>query len=110
MPPNPRTYPERFSIRVPGAGGSFNKSTYFAAFVQDKWKLNNHLTVSLGVRYDLEVIPINEIDNPLFAEPRRLSGRQEQLPAARRASPTTWTARASSAAATAGSTTRRTSS
>jgi hypothetical protein len=66
-PANPRTYPERFSIRVPGAGGSFNKSTYFAAFVQDKWKLNNHLTVSLGVRYDLEVIPINEIDNPLFA-------------------------------------------
>ena len=63
---NPRTYPERFSIRVPGAGGSFNKSKYFAAFAQDKWKLNNRLTLSLGVRYDLEVIPINEIDNPLF--------------------------------------------
>jgi Carboxypeptidase regulatory-like domain/TonB dependent receptor-like, beta-barrel len=66
---NPRTYPERFSIRVPSAGGSFNKSDYFAAFVQDKWKLNNHLTLSLGLRYDLEIIPINEIDNPMFGSP-----------------------------------------
>jgi hypothetical protein len=65
-PNNPRTYPERFSIRVPGPGGSFNKSKYFAAFLQDKWKLNNRTTLSLGLRYDLEVIPIPEIDNPLF--------------------------------------------
>src|SRR4029453_13701234 len=35
--------------------------------VQDKWKLTNQLTLSLGVRYDLEVIPVPEIDNPLFA-------------------------------------------
>ena len=66
---NPRTYPDRFSIRVPGPGGSFNKSKYFATFVQDKWKLNNRLTLSLGLRYDLEVIPVPEIDNPLFASP-----------------------------------------
>jgi hypothetical protein len=65
-PNNPRTYPDRFSIRVPGPGGSFNKSTYVAAFAQDKWKLNNRLTLSLGLRYDLEVIPIPEVDNPLF--------------------------------------------
>ena len=65
---NPRTYPERFSIRVPGPGGSFNKSSYVAAFIQDKWKLNNRLTLSLGLRYDLEMIPIPEIDNPLFAD------------------------------------------
>ena len=68
-PANPSTYPERFSIRVPGAGGSLNKSRYFAAFVQDKWKLNDRLTMSLGLRYDLEVIPIDEIDNPLFDDP-----------------------------------------
>ena len=36
--------------------------------MQDKWKLNNQLTLSPGLRYDLEVIPIAEIDNPLFAE------------------------------------------
>jgi Carboxypeptidase regulatory-like domain/TonB dependent receptor/TonB-dependent Receptor Plug Domain len=68
-PANPSTYPERFSIRVPGRGSSFNKSRYFAAFVQDKWQLNEKLTLSLGLRYDLEVIPINEIDNPLFDDP-----------------------------------------
>jgi hypothetical protein len=65
-PANPRTYPERFTIRVPGAGGSFNKSNYFAGFVQDKWKVNNALTITAGVRYDLEIIPVPEIDNPLF--------------------------------------------
>ena len=63
---DPRTYPDRFSIRVPGAGGSFNKSTYFATFVQDKWKPTDRLTISLGLRYDLEVIPVPEIDNPMF--------------------------------------------
>ena len=66
---DPRTYPERFSIRVPGPGGSFNKSSYVAAFIQDKWKLNGRLTLSLGLRYDLEMIPIPEIDNPLFSDP-----------------------------------------
>ncbi len=65
---DPRTYPDRFSIRVPGPGGSFNKTRYFAAFAQDKWKLNEHLTLSLGVRYDIESIPIREVDNPLFAD------------------------------------------
>ncbi len=68
-PNNPRTYPDRFSIRVPGASNSFNKSNYFATFVQDKWKLNNRLTLSLGLRYDLEIIPVPEIDNPAFASP-----------------------------------------
>ncbi|HSC26706.1 MAG TPA: TonB-dependent receptor [Vicinamibacterales bacterium] len=68
-PADPRTYPERFSIRVPGEGGSFNKSKYFAAFFQDKWKLTSHLTLSLGLRYDLEVIPVPEIDNPMFDSP-----------------------------------------
>jgi hypothetical protein len=68
-PADPRTYPDRFSIRVPGPGRSLNKSRYFAGFVQDKWKVNNRLTLSLGLRYDLEVIPVPEIDNPLFDDP-----------------------------------------
>ena len=33
-------------------------------FLQDKWRLNNKLTLSLGLRYDLEVIPIPETDDP----------------------------------------------
>jgi hypothetical protein len=66
---NPSTYPERLSIRVPGEGLSLIKSNSFGAFVQDKWKLNSRLTLSLGVRYDLEKIPIEERDNPAFSDP-----------------------------------------
>ena len=66
---DPRTYPDRFSVRIGGPSLSTNKSTYVAAFVQDKWKVNPKLTISLGLRYDLEVIPVDEIDNPLFSDP-----------------------------------------
>src|SRR5438128_10371054 len=38
-------------------------------FAQDKWRISAHATVSLGVRYDLEVTPIDETDNPLFKDP-----------------------------------------
>jgi len=65
---DPRTYPDRFTIRVPGPGGSFNKTRYFAAFAQDKWTLSDRLTLSLGVRYDIESIPIRERDNPLLVD------------------------------------------
>ncbi len=64
---DPTTYADRFSIRVGGPSRSLNKSRYFAAFVQDKWKLADRLTLSLGLRYDLEVFPIPEVDNPMFA-------------------------------------------
>jgi hypothetical protein len=63
---DPRTYPDRFEIRVPGAGGSLNKAHYIGGFAQDKWRWNSKLTLSLGVRYDVEVLPIEEVDNPLF--------------------------------------------
>jgi hypothetical protein len=63
---DPRTYPDRLNIRIPGPGGSLPKAHFISTFFQDKWKLNSALTLSLGVRYDAEVIPIQEIDNPLF--------------------------------------------
>jgi hypothetical protein len=56
-PANPRTYPERFTIRVPG------ESTYEMImhvgelFAQDKWQIKPGLTISAGVRYDIEVFP-----------------------------------------------------
>jgi Carboxypeptidase regulatory-like domain/TonB dependent receptor/TonB-dependent Receptor Plug Domain len=67
-PTDPRSYPERLSIRVPGPLAYFMKATYFSAFAQDKWKLNNRLTLSLGLRYDLEDVPIRELDNPEFSD------------------------------------------
>jgi hypothetical protein len=55
------TYPERLSIRVPGPDDSFMQSKTIIGFVQDKWRVNPRLTFSLGVRYDLEIIPIRGV-------------------------------------------------
>jgi hypothetical protein len=68
-PNNFRTYPDRFSIRVPGEGRSFNKNQALGTFIQDKWKVGNRLTLTLGVRYDIENTTMPEVDNPLFDEP-----------------------------------------
>ena len=69
MPGNFSTYPERLSIRVPGESLTDMKADYYGAFIQDKWQLNRRLTLSLGLRYDLEKIPIQELDNPEFSDP-----------------------------------------
>ena len=66
---NYSTYPERLQIRVPGESLTDMKADYFGGFIQDKWQLNRRLTLSLGLRYDLEKIPIQELDNPEFADP-----------------------------------------
>jgi Carboxypeptidase regulatory-like domain/TonB dependent receptor-like, beta-barrel len=65
---DPRTYPDRLTIRVPGAIAFSEKAHYLSFFAQDKWKMTNRLTATLGVRYDVERIPIVEKDNPKFAD------------------------------------------
>jgi hypothetical protein len=65
-PSNPRTYPERLSIRVPGIQKLQMISRLYEAYAQDKWQIGSNFTLSLGVRYDLEVTPIDESNNPLF--------------------------------------------
>jgi hypothetical protein len=65
---DPRTYPDRFSIRVGGPSIFFEKAHYVSGFVQDKWRVNHNLTLSLGARYDLEIIPIAEYDDPLVSK------------------------------------------
>jgi hypothetical protein len=66
---DPRTYPDRLQIRVPGALNRYQKAHYVAAFAQDKWRLTNRATLSIGLRYDLEIQPIAEVDNPEFSDP-----------------------------------------
>jgi outer membrane receptor protein involved in Fe transport len=66
-PANPRSYPEVFTIRVPGAVDFLMKGHFIGVFAQDKWRLNNRLTLTLGGRYDIEVLPTPNEDNPLFA-------------------------------------------
>jgi hypothetical protein len=62
---NPRTYPERLEIRL-GEFYEFINNHSYELYAQDKWKIGASTTLNLGVRYDLEVIPLNETDNPLF--------------------------------------------
>jgi hypothetical protein len=65
---NPSTYPERLDIRVPGPSAYFMKAHFGSAFAQDKWRVNSRLTLSLGVRYDVEVVPLAEENNPAFTD------------------------------------------
>ena len=62
---NPFTYPDRFSIFVGGTLRTYERIHYLAGFAQDKWRINNRLTLSLGARYDFERFPIPETDDPL---------------------------------------------
>jgi hypothetical protein len=68
-PNNPRSWPDQFSIRVPIESKYLDKNTYGAAYVQDKWQITPRLTVSVGVRYELEIIPVVERHNSKFADP-----------------------------------------
>ncbi|MGH9382963.1 MAG: TonB-dependent receptor, partial [Vicinamibacterales bacterium] len=65
---NPRTYPERLTIRVGGPVNFLMNGHFIGMFAQDKWQLNNKLTLSLGARYDFEILPTPNQDNPLFAD------------------------------------------
>ena len=65
---NAETYPERLEIRVPGPLEWDLRAHFAAGFAQDKWHLSDRFTLSLGLRYDLEVIPLREENNPAFAE------------------------------------------
>jgi len=63
---DPFTYPERLMIRVPGESEYRMHGTYGAAYAQDRWKMGNNFTLSVGIRYDAEFIPTPNGDNPLF--------------------------------------------
>jgi hypothetical protein len=68
---DPRTYPDRMSIRVPGVSDYFVKGKEVGLFVQDKWKMTSRFTASLGLRYDVEIVPLDETGNYLFSDPSR---------------------------------------
>jgi hypothetical protein len=67
-PNNPRTYPERLSVRVPDPLDFYMKGHFIGMFAQDHWKIRNNFTLNLGLRYDLEILPTPNSVNPLFED------------------------------------------
>jgi outer membrane receptor protein involved in Fe transport len=63
-PADPTTYPERLTIRQ-GTYNQFIKNHTYEFFAQDKWRFGRN-TLNVGVRYDLEIIPMENAGNPLF--------------------------------------------
>jgi len=64
---DPSTYPERLFVRVPAASDIMLPTHVGVLFAQDKWHRGN-LTLNIGVRYDLEITPLDNRFNPLFQE------------------------------------------
>lgn len=56
-PANPQTYPERLTIRTPGSYDATLRNRTFELYAQDKWQMGQSTTLSIGLRYDLEIIP-----------------------------------------------------
>lgn len=65
-PANPRTYPERLSIRVGNPLDFLMKGHFIGGFVQDKYRPSQRLTISAGLRYDVEIVRTPNQRNPLF--------------------------------------------
>jgi hypothetical protein len=66
-PANPRTYPERLSILVPTPESTYMQSHVIVGFAQDKYQRGN-FTMNVGLRYDLEIIPLDNKFNPFMPE------------------------------------------
>lgn len=63
---NPRTYPERLAIRVGNPLDFLMKGHFIGSFIQDKYRPTERLTISAGLRYDVELIRTPNQQNPLF--------------------------------------------
>jgi Carboxypeptidase regulatory-like domain len=69
---NPFTYPNRFSMRVPGPLSYALRMDVLELYGQDKWQIRPNLTLSAGVRYDLEKMPYTiDAANPFFSDPNK---------------------------------------
>ncbi len=60
-PANPFSYPSRFSI-VMGDIEIDAEDTWTNGFVQDQWRMNDRLTLNLGLRYDYQEMTPNTKD------------------------------------------------
>lgn len=68
-PNDPRTYPERLTIRVPAMQHLVTRTHSLGLYVHDKWQATANLTLNVGLRYDVHVSPFVEPYNPFFSDP-----------------------------------------
>lgn len=68
---DPRTYPERLQIQAPVDYDLVMTQKAYTGFVQDKWHISDRATANIGLRYDLEYTPLNEVNNPEFSDPSK---------------------------------------
>src|SRR5438105_1948005 len=76
---DPSTYPERLFIRVPDASDILMPTDVAVLFLQDKWHRAN-VTLNFGVRDDVEITPITNAFNPLFAQGAHATDRNNFAP------------------------------
>ena len=67
---DPRTYPDRFRMRLPGPAIFHDNMNYGSAYIQDKWRIDR-LTLNLGLRYEVEAVEVPQpVEfNPKFQSP-----------------------------------------
>jgi hypothetical protein len=68
-PADPRTYPERLTIRVPSKARLLTRTHSIGTYIHDKWQVNPNLTLNVGLRYDLHISPFTNPWNPFFDDP-----------------------------------------
>lgn len=68
-PADPRTYPERFTVRVPDRATLLSRTHSIGTYIHDKWQVTENLTLNLGLRYDLHISPFDNPYNPFFPDP-----------------------------------------
>jgi hypothetical protein len=65
---DPRTYPERLTIRVPGRARLLTHTHSIGTYIHDKWQATENLTMNIGLRYDLHISPFSNPNNPFFPD------------------------------------------
>jgi len=72
------------TIREQGDIDNYERSWHFSGYLQDDWRVNNRLTLNLGIRYELQTPSYDKYDRKGSSDPKRgvqvLGGKSEVPP------------------------------